>query len=492
MKHTATYLVVTLFLVPCGVCFSQEKASAPYQVGFNYYQAYDASRHYIINNDTTSRPMLIHFWYPGDEPAEAGNSSFKNYIDLISIRENFNKPASEVNEYSFNFVDAYAGFAKQHLGIDTSITTQQLLDCPVAARYELELAKSPKKFPLIIYAPSNSKSSVQNHIICEYLASHGFMVISVGSAGSESLNRQHDQKSILAQVVDMEYILNYFEDSLKINYTALGLMGFSSGGLATALFQMRNKKVKAVFSMDGGQEYGAYIMLSRSEDFNLDKTDAPYCLLVNNYENFSIYPFYNSVVSNKKYLFRMPYLDHNGFVSYWKFFGLCASNTDVNQICTSYDYISSTALAFFNAYLTPKPKSGSQPDLNIQASEYIKPVTGDNTLVAQVCNTILTDSIDAAMRFINKNQEAFQWKENELIILSRLLKDPNIEASIQLLLWNQKMHPDSWQTLLELASAYKAKGDLAHAKETALKAQQLNPESSEIMALLNEMDEAEK
>ena len=130
--------------------------------------------------------------------------------------------------------------------------------------------------------------------------------------------------------------------------------------------------------------------------------------------------------------------------------------------------------------------------MNIQTSEYIKPVTGDNTLVAQVCNTILTDSIDTAMRFINKNQEAFQRKENEIIILSRLLKDHNIDASIQMLLWNQKMHPDSWQTMLELGSAYKAKGDLARARETALKAKQINPENSEIMALLNEINEAEK
>ena len=408
MKLKVNYFVFLVFIFSTSFCFSQGEARSPYHVGFKYYKTYDESRSYVLNNDTISRPLLIHFWYPSNENIEKGSYSFKHYIDLISLREDFNKASSEVDGNSLNFINAYAGYAKQNLGLDTSITTQKILDCSVVAKYGVELAKSRKKFPLIIYAPSNSKSSIQNHMICEYLSSHGFMVVSVGSAGSESINRNHDQKSILAQVVDMEYILNYFEDSLKIKYAGLGLMGFSSGGLATAIFQMRNKKVKAVFSMDGSQEYGSYITLFNTEDFNLSKTNVPYCLLTNNYGNFSIYPFYNSIVSGDKYMFRMPYLDHNGFVSYW--------------------------------------------------------------------------------RFLDTNQEVFKSKENEIIILSKLFKDPNVNASIQLLLFNNKMHPESWQTLLELSSAYKMNGDLSIAKETVLKAQQLNPENGGIISLLNEIN----
>lgn len=487
MKLKNGYLITLLILVSSSLCLGQSLMYGSYAVGFKYFKTYDESRRYILNNDTISRPLLLHFWYPSDDQDKNDSYYFKNYIDLISIRENFNKPQSEIDANSFDFVNAYAGFAKQQLGIDSSMTTQQILDCPVLAQYGIPLAKSDQKFPLIIYAPSNCKSAIQNHVICEYLASYGYMVISVGSAGSESINRKNDQQSIWAQVEDMEFILHYIEDSLKIEYAGLGLFGFSTGGLATTIFQMNNDKVKAVFSMDGSQEYGSYITLFNAEGFDLSKTNVPNCLLVNNYENFSIYPFYSSIVSNEKQLFRMPYLDHNGFVSFWRFFDLCSTKNSISKFCTSYDYICSTALAFFNTYLTNSPS-----ELNIQANEYIILDTCDNSIVAQLNNTILTFSIDSAMRFVDRNQEVFKSKENEINILSRMYRDSDLNVSVQLLMFNMEMHPDSWKPLYELAYGYKVNGDLTLAKETVLKAQQLDPENSEITHLLEEINKAEK
>jgi len=492
MKKVIFYLVFLYFLVSGSFCLAQGLVNGSYSVGFKYYETYDESRLYVVNSDTTSRPLLIHFWYPSDESVENSSYHFKNYIDLISLREDFNRPTSEVEGYSYNFIDAYAGFAKQNFGVDTSLTTQEILDFPVAAQYGVALAKSKEKFPLIIYAPSNSKSAVQNHLICEYLASHGFMVISVGSAGKNSLNRNNLQESILAQVNDMEFMLNYFEDSLKINYAGLGLMGFSSGGLATTIFQMKHENVNAVFSLDGGQEYGAYVPLFKLEDFNLNKTNVPYCLLVNNNESFSIYPFYNSIISEGKRMFRMPYIDHNGFVSYWQFFDLCSTKNSISKFCTSYDYISSAALSFFNAYLKPKHLSKSKSELSFQTNEYIKSVTSDNSTIAQLCNLIISDGIDSAINFLDRNQKVFIEKENEINILSKMFRDADTDEAIQLLLFNKKMHPNSWQTQFELGFTYKLKGDLSLAKEYLLKAQELNPENSEIIGLVNEIDEAEK
>lgn len=491
MKLQIVYLLLIFLFGSISNGFSQNTERDLYNVGFNYFKLHDASRKYIIDNDTTSRPLLMHFWYPSEENNKDSSFTFKNYIDLISIRENFNKAVSEVDGYSNNFIDAYAGFAKHNLGIDTNLTTQQILDCPVVAQYGIEIAKANKKFPLIIYAPSNSKSSVQNHIICEYLASYGFMVISVGSAGSESLKRNNDQISITAQVDDMEYILNYFQDNLKIKYDGLGLFGFSTGGLATTIFQMRHKEVGAVFSMDGSQEYGHYLTLAKVNDFNLNKTKVPYCLLTNNNKTFSIYPFYNSIVSNDKFMFRMPYINHNGFVSFWKFFDLCSSSSTLNKFCTSYDYINSTAVVFFNRYLKNQAASNKKSGMDIMLNEYIEYVASDNSIIAQLGNLLIDNDIDSANYFLDKNQEILKGKENEIIILSKLFIDSKIEKSIQLLLFNEKMHPDSWQNLFQLGQTYKVDGDMVLAKETVLKAQKLNPDNSEIIDFLNKIDESD-
>lgn len=492
MNYIIKYMALFFILFSSISCFAQDKDADTYQVGFKYYKTYDKSRRYVVNDDTIFRPLLIHFWYPSNEKNQKDNYRFKNYIDLISLREDFNKPSSEVEANSSNFINAYAGFAKQYFGVDTSLTTEKILACSVAAKYGIAIAKSSEKFPLVIYAPSNSKSAVQNHMICEYLAGHGFMVIAVGSAGDNSLNRKNDEESIMAQVNDMEYMLNYVEDSLKIKYSDLGLMGFSTGSLANIIFQMKNENVKAVLSMDGSQEYGHYNILFNAEIFNLKKTNVPYCFLVNNYENFSIYPFYNSIVSKEKQIFRMPYLDHNGFVSFWRFFDLCSAQNSTSKFCLSYDYICSAALTFFNAYLKPDYEEHRKSELHFQNNEYINSITIDNSMTSQLGNIILSDGMVAANDFLNRNEKLFSKKENEIIILSRMFRDPDVDAAIQLLLFNVKMLPNSWQTQYELGHTYKLNQEPALAKEHLLKAQELNPENIEIIKMLNEINEPEK
>ena len=167
-----------------------------YNVGFRYYKESDTTRFYIYNQDTIFRPMLIHFWYPSKEVSEKDRMNYKQYIDLISIREDFLKTKDKIDRDSYNFLNAYAQFAQKTYGIGVNINTQQILESPVKASLNLPIEKG--EFPLIIYAPSNSKSPIQNHIICEYLASQGFYVVSVASAGPNSIDRKEFDKSVLA------------------------------------------------------------------------------------------------------------------------------------------------------------------------------------------------------------------------------------------------------------------------------------------------------
>jgi dienelactone hydrolase len=483
---SVTVLIIT---IAGNLCDASELKKGPFEVRFQSYKTHDDSRWYVAGADTTARPMLIHFWYPSMEKNETRGLTFKNYIDLIAIREDFERNSTDVDQSSFSFVNAYSEFAKQKYGLDTSITTQQILDSPVSAKCGVPMPKNISGFPLIIYAPSNSKSSVQNHMICEFLASHGFMILSVGSAGPNSLKREDQQESTMAQVTDMEFILKYLEDSLDIEYANLGLLGFSSGGMATAILQMRNKNVKAVFSMDGGHEYGSYLPLFQMKDFNLERTNVPYCLVVNNYENFSIYPFYNSVTTTEKKMFRMPCLDHNGFVSFWRFFDSCTTDPVSNKVGTSYDYISDCALAFFNTYLKPGQSKNSEPGFSFSANEYIQPVIQDNSSIAELCNMMITGDMDAIKMQLQEDLNLYESKEIEINILSKMFIDSYIEKSIQLLLYNVAHHPDSWQSHYNLGYAYKEKGEPQLSIVELKKAHDLNPENSDVITLLHEVSE---
>ena len=481
------YLTILICSIPGISCSASDLEYGPYKVGFNSYKTYDDTRPYFLGKDTISRPLLIHLWYPSRDEIEGDALDFKHYIDLIAVRENYGILKPQIDKNSFNYVNAYSDFAKRGLGLDTSVHTRQILDAPVSARSGLSLQQNGPEFPLLIYAPSNSKSSVQNHMICEYLASHGFMILSVASAGPNSIRRENIAESTMAQVIDMEHILKYCEDSLNIEYTSLGVFGFSSGGQASTIFQMRNERVAAVFSMDGGQEYGAYSVLYKMADFNLEKTNVPYCSVVNNYEDFSIYPLFNSVFSSEKYMFQMPFLDHNGFISHWGFFESCSPASIRSSISISYDYMSECALRFFSKYLKPGSSSYDSIFFSGPDKEYIQAVSQDYSCITTLCNMLLDNNLDSAARLVDENKAELFAEEIQIHILARMFIDAKIDLAIWLYKMNNDFRHESWQAHYDLGYAYKEKGETLLSKNVLLKAKELNPGNKDITDLLDKI-----
>ena len=69
-----------------------------------------------------------------------------------------------------------------------------------------------------------------------------------------------------------------------------------------------------------------------------------------------------------------------------------------------------------------------------------------------------------------------------------MFRDSYKDEAIQLLLFNTKMHPNSWQAHFELGFTYKLHDELTLAKESLLKAQNLDPDNSSINELINEIN----
>lgn len=485
-----TFSPAILLLIVVNIdCSAFDIENGPYQVSFNSYKVYDHSRTYFLGKDSISRPLLIHFWYPTNEKGQSHVLDFKHYIDLIAQREDFGKSMSEIDDNSFYYVKGYADYAKSNFCLDTGIAARQILDAPVSAKGKLPIHLNDPAFPLIIYAPSNGKVSVQNHLICEYLASHGFMILSVASAGPVSINREDIEESTLAQVKDMEYILDYLVDSLHIQYSNLGLFGFSTGGNAITLFQMRNKHVKALLSLDGSHEYSYYMKLYKMEDFDLGKMDVPYLSIVNKYEDYSIYPYYNSITSSEKYIFRMPYLDHFGFISYWRFFESVSSDSNLSNLSLSYDYMCECTMGFFTKYLKSEPSLFETKLLRGPDNEYIQPISPDLTSINTLCTALLDNNLDSASRVVELHKSILFEGENQLNLLARMFMDK--EAAIWLYQKSITYQPDSWEAHYGLGNIYKEKGETILAKNSLRKAKELNPENSKINDLLIELEKME-
>ena len=180
------------------------------------------------------------------------------------------------------------------------------------------------------------------------------------------------------------------------------------------------------------------------------------------------------MVSTQKFMFEMPHLDHNGFVSYWKFFDMCTSNTTVNPLIKSYDVINETALKFFMTHLKIVPNLHTKDNtFQILESEYILKDTSDNAIVSSLLNTVLSYGIDTAISEMTKNKNAYLTKENEINILGKMFIDKEISTSIRLYLANVELHPNSWKAYYNLGFCYKKANNLPLATEALKKAIEL-------------------
>lgn len=489
MKNYKIYLSLFFFTASISFCFSQDDANTSYAVGFKYYKTRDITREYLIYDDTVPRPLLIHFWYPSENNSAVNKLKFKQYIELIAIREDYAKDKETIENECYGFIDAYAGYAKSNLRIAVNTSTESILNSVVCASLDISQAKG--KFPLIIYAPSNAKTPVQNHLLCEQLASRGFYVISVSSAGENSINRNDPGKSMEAQVTDMEFILDYIRKDIGLTYSDLGLMGYSTGGLACALFQMKHPEVKAVCSLDGSQEYSFYLYLSKLEGFNLNNASAPYLALVNK-TIASVYPYYNSIISSDKLALRYPHLDHFGFVSFWSYFEQCEPDILSNNYTASYYSMSESVLNFFNATLKGNKNAVSNLRNNIsRKNEYMIQDDLDYSHAAILLNNYLKDSIYSAIYTCELTKPEKDNKDNyteeEIGLLGRMLLDYDIESSVKLFAYNTKQFPNSWHAYYDLGFSYQIKNEPYLAKEAYLKAHDLNPENQEIINIISEL-----
>jgi len=129
----AKFTIYLLLLVNTPLFCMPDLKENKYNVGFRYYKEYDTTRLYSYNEDTIFRPMLINFWYPSKEESVKDKMNFKQYIDLISIREDYSKTKDNIDRDSYSFINAYAQFAQNTYGIGLNITTRQILDSPVEA-----------------------------------------------------------------------------------------------------------------------------------------------------------------------------------------------------------------------------------------------------------------------------------------------------------------------------------------------------------------------
>jgi dienelactone hydrolase len=229
--------------------FTFSNTPGPYPVGFRVKAQYDYSRSYkakidIVSGKPTSgeraRPVQALIWYPAQAKGQA-----MVYRDYLATGPSEDDPAID------------AASARRTLDADVALYVsgdrvadgQREIMRPVWA--QKGAPERQGKFPVVIYAASFNAPAFENTDLCEYLASHGYVVISSRSLGAHSRSMTTDLEGAEAQAADIAFLIGYAKSLPQADMDHIGVMGFSWGGLANVLAAAKDDRIGALVSLDG-------------------------------------------------------------------------------------------------------------------------------------------------------------------------------------------------------------------------------------------------
>lgn len=236
---SAVSLATAATAVSASVALTPE--AGPHGVGLRIVQQYDYSRMLEPQVDAfgnyvsagPARPIQILVWYPANSTAGA-------HMQVADYRQ------ASLSDVDFAFSVAEA--TKQRAGWMAGARKAQYGAATLAIR---DAAPAGGTFPVVIYAPSFAASAHENLDLCEYLASHGYVVIASRSLGARVVTMTDDVEGVEAQAADIAFLANYAQTLPQADMSQVAAAGYSWGGMANVFAAARSSRIKALVSLDG-------------------------------------------------------------------------------------------------------------------------------------------------------------------------------------------------------------------------------------------------
>lgn len=455
-KVIQTILLLLLVVFQSKAVLSQSAMTAnleygPYAIGFDVVHQYDSSRTFglkyhengSIRGHGIYRPIQTLVWYPSNQIRVPTNMEFGDYFYLIGSETNFDiSLTEEMKREIINRVVEGNPTSKNHLVKE--------IQQPVKAVMGIDMAKG--KFPVVIYAPSLESLAFENSVMCEYLASHGFIVISSPSLGYEKRSVPIEFRSFETQSRDIEFLIEYSKSIKNAKLTRNAIIGFSFGGMSSVLAQIRNIEIDAMVFLDGSihDYYGEF---QRSDYYQISKFDVP-SLFISTSGYIDRKPFYEELKYSESYAIDFEKLNHTSLASYF----IQVMNEDENFIPErlnlnnqSYEIISKYVKEFLD-YTLNDHSSGKT---------YLKNTLSQNKITLEGVNlsskprwpspllfkfSVQREGFDKVLEVYenyNSKYDGYNISEKELNLWAGELISGNQKPAKKVLTLINKMHPDT-------------------------------------------------
>jgi|GEM_PF-699202 len=232
--------------------------AGPHAIGFRQIVAFDTSRVYgrwpegvglERAASKTARPVLIDVWYPAVASPAAPRMPYGAYLDW-SLR---GTPAEAIGPELARYEREQ--LANETFGVEDRAEPEPAQARAIKALLATEVAArrgavpGTGSFPLVIYAPGSDGTPDESFVLCEYLASHGYIVAAGSFLAGDAISLGQ-QSSTADADLDFRFLIHTLHAEPGVDPRRLGLIGFSAGAQDALLFAVGNPVVDAVVSLD--------------------------------------------------------------------------------------------------------------------------------------------------------------------------------------------------------------------------------------------------
>lgn len=297
----------------------------PWAVGFKCIEQYDHSRTFYNGYDLSgkpvsqnARPIQTCIWYPADAVLVSGTPRLKfgDYLALFGRQLAFPPNTPENAEK-----------ALRNLFQSWAIPEERQYVAQLETGAVINASPASGTFPIIIYAPSMNSLSVENDVLCEYLAGYGYIVVAAPSIGRRNQNLSMEIEDTETQARDIEFLISYIISFPGADSGNIALVGFSRGGMANVLTAMRDSRIKAIVCLDSSLRSPDH-HLAKAPDYHPDKLTIPSLFMISReipdevYKKIGAPPpaqrtftFYESLKYSHSWLIQFHKLVHYDFAS---------------------------------------------------------------------------------------------------------------------------------------------------------------------------------
>jgi pimeloyl-ACP methyl ester carboxylesterase len=295
----------------------------PHAVGFQTAWQLDYSRRYSVSFDDQTtyatgkapRPILFNVWYPARQVSDSRRMPHRDYLEIRSADPLLAKFSTKLSEYHRAVIakEVMQNPAKELTDPERRLLNQ-FLDTPTACVRNAPSAEG--RFPLVLYHSGYGSSFEDNSVLCEFLASHGFIVI--GSAFQNPDGSSFGVDGGLTSAHDMAFLVAAARQRSEVDWNHIGVIGHSGGAHAALTYALLpGATVDAVVSLDTTQDYHG-LKDPGWEDMTT--------LVVKNRKNFTssllmvasphaFFELADTLQYTRRYYFTITGMDHGDYVS---------------------------------------------------------------------------------------------------------------------------------------------------------------------------------